>query len=236
MPDMQTSGTGLRERKKQQTRARLAHLATLLFIERGFDNVTIAEVARAADVSKMTVTNYFPLKEDLVFDAHELIVDSLARAVRERAPGQSALHGLHTAYLDALGGRYPVLTGHASPGFARLAHDSARLRAREREIDEQREDALAAALAAETGTAPDDLTTRLAAVQLAAAHRVLFRLVRALIRDGATPAEADERVEAAAGEAFGRLEPILGEYAVRAAYPRPRESPDDAAHLTRAAR
>src|SRR4051794_10191745 len=101
------AGTGLRERKKQETRDRLAHIATLLFIERGFDNVTITEVAEAADVSKMTVTNYFPLKEDLVFDAHELVVDSLARTVRERLPGESALHGLRRAFLSALGGGYP---------------------------------------------------------------------------------------------------------------------------------
>lgn len=213
------AGTGLRERKKQETRDRLAHIATLLFIERGFDNVTITEVAEAADVSKMTVTNYFPLKEDLVFDAHELVVDSLARTVRERLPGESALHGLRRAFLSALGGGYPVLTGHASPGFARLVHDSARLRAREREIDEQREEALAEALAAATGTAPDGLATLLAAAQLAAAHRVLFRLVRSLDRADTPPAEADRLAAAAAEDAFDRLEPVLGTYAVR---------PDDA--------
>ncbi|POX38819.1 TetR family transcriptional regulator [Streptomyces sp. Ru73] len=209
------AGTGLRERKKQETRDRLSHVATLLFIERGFDEVTISEIAEAAGVSKMTVTNYFPLKEDLVFDAHELVADSLARVVRERRPGESAHHALHRAYVDALGGAHPVLTGHSSPGFARMVHASARLRAREREIEEQREERLAAALAEETGAAPDDLAPRLAAAQLAAAHRVLFRLVRTLMRADAPQPEADRRAEQAAQEAFALLESSLGDYAVR---------------------
>ncbi|WP_405577931.1 TetR/AcrR family transcriptional regulator [Streptomyces sp. NBC_01190] len=213
---MRTPAPGLRERKKQQTRERLAHVATLLFIERGFENVTIAEVAAAADVSKMTVTNYFPLKEDLVFDAHGLVVASLAEAVRGRPAGSSALHGLRAAYLQALGGGYPVLTGHASPGFARLVHESPRLRSREREIDEQREAALAAQLAAETEAAPGDLAFRLAAAQLAAAHRVLVRLMRSWLRGGVPPKEADRRAAVAAAQAFGALEPALGDYAVRA--------------------
>ncbi|WP_030611290.1 TetR/AcrR family transcriptional regulator [Streptomyces sclerotialus] len=209
------TGTGLRERKKQETRERLSHVATLLFIERGFDHVTISDIAEATGVSKMTVTNYFPLKEDLVFDAHELVADSLAQVVRERRTGESAHHALHRAYVDALDGTYPVLTGHSSPGFARMVHDSARLRAREREIEEQREERLAATLAAETGAAPDDLAPRLAAAQLAGAHRVLFRLVRSLMREETPQAEADRRAVEAAREAFGLLEPSLGGYAVR---------------------
>lgn len=215
MGRMQGSGTGLRERKKQQTRERLAHVATLLFIEKGFDNVTISDIAEAVGVSKMTVTNYFPLKEDLVFDAHDLAVDSLARTVRERVTGESACHALHRAYIAGLGGADPVLTGHASPGFARLVHDSARLRAREREIDEQREQALAEALATATGAAGHDLTPRLAAAQLAAAHRVVFRLVRRLVRSETPAAEVDGTAAMAAREAFALLEPALGRYAVR---------------------
>ncbi|WP_164465808.1 TetR/AcrR family transcriptional regulator [Actinoplanes teichomyceticus] len=208
--------TGLRELKKQATRERLAHQATVLFIEHGFDNVTIADVAAAAGVSKMTVTNYFPLKEDLVFDAYALVEDSLAAAVRARRPGESVLHGLHRQYLAALGGTYPVLTGHSSAGFARLVHESPRLRAREREIDERREEALAAALAAEDGAGDAD-HTRAAAAQLAAAHRVLFRLVRSLVRDGMPQDQTDRRAAAAAAVSFGLLEPALGDYLVQTA-------------------
>ncbi|AGL18970.1 tetR-family transcriptional regulator [Actinoplanes sp. N902-109] len=213
--------TGLRERKKQETRDRIAHLATVLFIERGFDQVTIAEIATAAGVAKMTVTNYFPLKEDLVFDAHALVEDSLAAVVRSRRPGESVLHALHRRFVEALGGGYPVLTGFASTGFARLVQDSPRLRAREREIDENREAALHAALAAEGG---DDDRTRAAAAQLAAAHRVLFRLVRSLVRDELPDADLDRRATAAATATFGLLEPALGDYLRRAAAPSPGSS------------
>lgn len=59
---------GLRERKKWETRRRISDVATGLFFARGFDNVTIAEVAEAAGVSRMTVFNYFPRKEDLFLD------------------------------------------------------------------------------------------------------------------------------------------------------------------------
>jgi AcrR family transcriptional regulator len=216
MARMQAAGTGLRDRKKQQTRERLAHVATLLFIEKGFETVTISDVADAVGVSKMTVTNYFPLKEDLVFDAQDLAVDSLARTVRERRAGESAHRSLHRAYLDGLGGAHPVLTGQATPGFARLVHHSARLRAREREIDELREQALAAALATATGAADGDLGPHVAAAHLAAAHRVPFRLVRALVRKDTPAAEVDRAGIRAADEAFGLLQPVLGDYAVRA--------------------
>ena len=70
--------TGLRERKKQQTRQLLAETARRLFAERGFENVSIVEIARAADVSEATVFNYFPTKEDLVCAAR-------ARGARGRA-------------------------------------------------------------------------------------------------------------------------------------------------------
>ncbi|WP_051338019.1 TetR/AcrR family transcriptional regulator [Streptomyces flavidovirens] len=207
---------GLRGRKKRETRDRLAHVATLLFIERGFENVTIAEVAEAAHVSKMTVSNYFPLKEDLVFDAHEGVLDSLARVVRERRPQESALHALRRSFLASLDRPHP-LNGRCTPGFARLVHDSPRLRAREREIDEQREAALARALAEATGAGPEDPLPDLSAAQLAAVQRVLQRRVRALIRRD-TPEDAlREEIEELARTAFGVLEPALGEYCVRPA-------------------
>src|ERR1700742_3824371 len=69
---------GLRERKKEQTRAVIARTAIRMFLERGFDHVSIAEIAAAAGVSKMTVTNYFPTKEDLVISAHGSLIPDLA--------------------------------------------------------------------------------------------------------------------------------------------------------------
>jgi AcrR family transcriptional regulator len=81
---------GLRERKKRQTRQYISDVATGLFLERGFDVVTVAQVADAADVSVNTVYNYFPTKEDLFLDRSKGVVDRLSRWVRGREQGESA--------------------------------------------------------------------------------------------------------------------------------------------------
>src|SRR5829696_1061109 len=81
--------TGLRERKKQQTRELIAETARRLFTERGFERVSVAEIARVADVSEKTVFNYFPTKEDLVYWRLESFEEELLEAVRRRKPGES---------------------------------------------------------------------------------------------------------------------------------------------------
>src|SRR5881398_3152040 len=87
---MQTE-TGLRERKKARTRQQIAQQARRLFGERGFEAVTVAEVARAADVSEATVFNYFPTKEDLFYSGLESFEEELLAAIRERKTGESVL-------------------------------------------------------------------------------------------------------------------------------------------------
>src|ERR671935_2910676 len=82
---------GLRERKKQRTRELIAETARRMFVERGFEHVTVAEIARAAEVSEKTVFNYFPTKEDLVYWRLESFEEELLAAVRDRAPGESVL-------------------------------------------------------------------------------------------------------------------------------------------------
>ena len=81
---------GLRERKKQQTRQQIYEAARKLFETRGFDRVSVAEVARAADVSEVTVFNYFPTKEDLLYGGMEFFEEQLIEAVRIRPKGESA--------------------------------------------------------------------------------------------------------------------------------------------------
>src|SRR5918994_7068400 len=80
---------GLRERKKEQTRQLIADTARRLFAERGFESVTVAEVARAANVAEKTVFNYFPTKEELFYSRLKAFEEELLDAVRERAPGES---------------------------------------------------------------------------------------------------------------------------------------------------
>src|SRR5216684_1530483 len=85
---------GLREFKKQRTRQAIADTAMHLFVERGFDHVTVAEVGEAAGVSEKTVFNYFPTKEDLFFDEVPARETALVAAIRSREPGKSFLTGL----------------------------------------------------------------------------------------------------------------------------------------------
>src|SRR5436305_453244 len=82
---------GLRERKKQQTRQLIADTARRLFAERSFEAVTVAEVAREADVSEATVFNYFPTKEDLFYSGLEAFEEELLGTIRERERGESIL-------------------------------------------------------------------------------------------------------------------------------------------------
>lgn len=145
---------GLRESKKQETRQLISDHATRLFIEQGFEATTIAEIATAARVAKKTVTNYFARKEDMALDHHEEFTQSLARAVTARSEGEPVVAALRREFHTALEGHDPV-AGFAGPEFARMIAESPTLTARLRELHEQREEALADALAAlAPGTAP----------------------------------------------------------------------------------
>ncbi|GAA2088867.1 TetR/AcrR family transcriptional regulator [Actinomadura alba] len=215
---MSQATMGLRELKKQQTRQAISDHATRLFLERGFDDVTIAEVAAAAQVAKMTVTNYFPRKEDLALDLHDQFVEGLARTVAEREPGESALAALRRAYLAAVARHDPVI-GFSGADFARMVTSSQALLARLREFHEQREEALALVLAEESGTDTHDVRARTAAAQLGGAHRVLFNETLRRTLRGERDQEIAAALTAAVGTAFDLLEPALGDYAVRAAAP-----------------
>src|SRR5215207_2686952 len=100
-----TAELGLRERKKLRTRQHIAATARRLFAERGFDHVTVAEIAREAEVAQATVFNYFPTKEDLFYSRLEAFEDELLAAIRDRAPGESVL----AAFAGFLMGRGGVL-------------------------------------------------------------------------------------------------------------------------------
>src|ERR1700721_2359867 len=86
---MAPPATGLRARKKAQTRTRIADTAMGLFVERGFDQVTVVEIAAAAEVGVSTVFNYFPTKEDLFYHRQNELGGPLSRVVPGRRPGES---------------------------------------------------------------------------------------------------------------------------------------------------
>ncbi|TPW76875.1 TetR/AcrR family transcriptional regulator [Schumannella sp. 10F1B-5-1] len=133
-----------------QTRVRIAEAASPLFAERGFDDVTVAEIARAAGVSSVTVFKHFPRKEDLFFDRTVDAEELLREAVRDRADGVSALDALRDALLALADERAPLSgLAHGSPGFYRTVADSPALQARALEIGAALQALLAAELAAD---------------------------------------------------------------------------------------
>ncbi|MCB5165366.1 TetR/AcrR family transcriptional regulator [Streptomyces bambusae] len=214
MSDGPGAPVGLRESKKQETRRLISDHATRLFLDRGFEATTIAEIAAAARVAKKTVTNYFARKEDLALDRHEEFVAGLADGFTGRAPGESALAALARAFSAAVDRRDPVI-GFSGPVFARMIADSPTLLARLRDLHDLREAALAAVLAAETGADPGDITPRAAAAQLGAAHRVLFQQIMELTLDGLDDDRIAETVAESARRTFALLAGPLADYAVK---------------------
>jgi AcrR family transcriptional regulator len=165
---------GLRERKKQRTREDIAATAMRLFRERGFDSVTVAEIARAADVSEKTVFNYFPAKEDLIVHRGQEKTAELIEAIRETTPGGSVITPFRRAteeLLDAVENE-PVEEIVAIP---RLVMNSHTLRERLFVGWEQEAAALVPAVAEVLELESDDLLAAVMARSLAWTHRTIFR-------------------------------------------------------------
>src|ERR1700682_6221419 len=125
---------GLRERKKQQTREVIADAARGLFADRGFDAVTVAQVARAANVSEVTVFNYFPTKEDLFYGGMQFFEETLLEAVRSRSRGVSVLEAFRRPVLEGLKRLAADETAEAIAAAGNLISASPALEAHEREI------------------------------------------------------------------------------------------------------
>ncbi|RKT10929.1 TetR family transcriptional regulator [Streptomyces sp. 1114.5] len=205
----------LRERKKIQTGMRIWHTAIGLFAERGFDQVSVAEIAAAAEVSKMTVFNYFPTKEDLVMAPLEQHLDEPARVVRERAPGTSAVVALREHYLAALE-RFDPSTGLSDDpvvlNVVRVIHQTPALAIRATAgFDRKTQTLLAAELLAQD-PAHDELTARVAAAQLVAAQLTLTGENQRRMLAGERAADILPDALGATRRAFALVERGLGDY------------------------
>ena len=193
-----------RARKKAQTRALIRETAQALFAERGFEAVTIADIAAAADVAVQTVFNHFPTKEDLFFDGHTPWVDGAADSVRSRAPGTAPLEALHAHLIERVAVHARQLATPDGRVFDATLEASPALRARERELQHEATARLADALF-ETWTVeggapavPTDVRTAAsvtAAVWLAAVRTLIVQHRRLLAGPaGALPADPEEGV------------------------------------------
>ncbi|MBO1337486.1 TetR/AcrR family transcriptional regulator [Streptomyces sp. VRA16 Mangrove soil] len=197
----------LRERKKQRTREALSETAIRMFLERGYDAVSVAEIAAAAGVSKPTLFRYFAAKEDLVlhrFADHE---DEAARVVVGRAEGETPLGALRRNFLEGLGRRDPVtgLCDHpAVLAYQRLLYGTPQLVARLYGYQERSENALAGALGG------PELAARLAAGQIVAVQRILAQENGRRIAAGESADQVEADAVRAAELGFGQLEAGIG--------------------------
>lgn len=207
---------GLRDEKRRRTRRRIAEVATGLFLEHGFAGVTIAEVARTAEVSVNTVYTYFPSKEDLVFYPEEASAQRMVQMVRDRAAGQSAADAVLSALRDELrhGDRMVGLT-QGFGRFLQMVWAEPTLCVRLDAITKEMVEALADTLARETGAEPGDPLPHLVAAQLGWAQGQLFREIGERTRAGLPPGAVAE----AALALLDCVESLLSEraltYAVR---------------------
>jgi AcrR family transcriptional regulator len=214
---------GLRERKKEQTRRLITETAWRLFTDRGFDHVTVAEVAREAQVALATVFNYFPTKEDLFYSRLEAFETRLLEAVSAREAGEPVLVAFRRHLLEPGG-----LLARADAGdpdaleqlrtVNRMIATSPALLARERQTIARYADSLAELLAAETGAPADDVSAHVAANALLGVHRTLIDYTRRRMLSDEQPARLAADVRRVGEQGFALLERGLGDYAAK---PRP---------------
>jgi AcrR family transcriptional regulator len=209
---------GLRERKKEQTRQLIAETAWRLFADRGFEQVTVAEVARQAQVAVATVFNYFPTKEDLFYHRLEAFGARLVDAISTRAAGEPVLMAFRRYLLESGGLLAQVQAGDPQAlerlrTIHRVIAASPALLAREQRALARTADALAALLAAETDAPAHDLRPQVAANALIGVQRALIDYTRrrVLADEELTRLYAD--VRRLGQRAFALLEHGLGDYA-----------------------
>jgi AcrR family transcriptional regulator len=212
---------GLRELKKARTRQAIQDAAWRLFAERGFEAVTVKEIARVAEVAEKTVFNYFPTKEDLVFDRMQAFEDQVLDAVRQRRTGASALDAFVTFVTEPrhlLAERGSARDRAASERLRaglRMITSSPSLLAREEQIYARFTKALAAYLREETAAGPHDPEPWIAANAMVGVHRTLVEHVRTRALAGISNRRIADEIGHQGQAALGVLRRGLGRYAIK---------------------
>jgi len=196
---------GLRETKKVRTRREIAGKAMGLFVKRGFDHVTVADVAAAADVSEKTVFNYFPTKEDLFYDEAPEREAALLDTVRSRTAGES----LTAALLRAQANHCDRMCDPRFAAFARVIEDSPALQAKELEIMARQTESLARTIREELDVHELDAAT--AANAIVGIHWQFFRNARKQALAGRNGHAAARRLRRDLTRAYRLLEDGLGQ-------------------------
>jgi AcrR family transcriptional regulator len=204
---------GLRERQKAERRQAISDAATALFVERGFDAVTLTEVAEAAGVSVKTIFNYFGSKEELFLDREAEAFSSTIAAIADRAPGERITDGvlrlLTEERVPSRGGGWEIFEDPAIwerfRAFLATWKGSTALQARHLLINEKLADGVAEVLATELGIPADDDRVQAMAAMLVAAMHLRHRVMSAAVLEGAALDDVRRRIDAVAREALGRV-------------------------------
>jgi AcrR family transcriptional regulator len=202
---------GLREDKKEATRRRLIMTALDLFEARGFDNVSVAEIAEATEVSKMTVFNYFQAKEDLISGTGKHHIHEPATVVRERPVGQTPRGAILDFFLKSMTERQPFTGLSDDPDdlrVERLVSETPALLARRLQYRHESERLLAEALVEESSS---HFTARVMAAQIHATQEVVIDENRRRILGGESADDVYPDAVQYAKHAFHRLQVGLGD-------------------------
>jgi AcrR family transcriptional regulator len=209
---------GLRERKKQRTEQQIADTARRLFAQRGFEAVPVAEIARQAEVSEATVFNYFPTKEDLVYNRLEAFEEELLSSIRDRAPGESVLEAFArfvSTPRGLLASHDPEQVEHLA-AITRVITQSPALLAREQQIYARYTEALAALLATESGARGGDIEPWIVAHALVGLHQAIVDYSRREILAGTRNPTLARRVRRQTQQGLKLLSHGLAHYGSRA--------------------
>jgi AcrR family transcriptional regulator len=196
------SGTGLRELKKARARRHIADTAARLFAERGYEHVSVTDVAREAEVAEQTVYNYFPTKEQLVTDREQQIQDRLCELIRSRPPGltpAAAIRGFVLGSVDAIRA-IPPENWRGELGY--LAAISPAVHRLALELADRQAAAMAGAIS-ETSPVPPEIAT-LQGIALAGVFQIIISEAGRRTRDGQSQARI-------AGELYPMLERVVDE-------------------------
>jgi AcrR family transcriptional regulator len=207
---MMELSVSLRESNKARTRLSISDVATRLFIERGFDHVTVAEIADAAHVSVKTVFNYFSSKEELFFDRADAVRDALLDAIRLRPPATPMLEALRSVLadrrvpFDGEGWRALRSPEHYEQfrSFIATEHASPALRARRLVIADQWGDAFAEAFETELG---DRRAARVLGALVIGVMTLRERELSTAMLERTSARTVERRVRAVVDEGFARL-------------------------------
>ena len=210
-----TQQPGLRERKKQRTRELIADTARELFFERGFDAVTVAEIAREADVDTKTVYNYFPSKPELFYHRLEEFEQAMIDAVRDREAGVSILAAFGRFVLDQQGVLGQADASDRLRAITRTIVESPTLLAHEQQVFARFTASLAEAIADETSAHPSEVTPWVVANALIGVHRSLIDYVRRETLADTPNRKLARDVRAQAKQALAALDSGLSDYGIK---------------------